>query len=97
MSGSGRDGRDTYESEFGTRLSSPSSSAKHTFSVSGSGTSVGRSSVGERNSRVDLTVPTDPEELESKGEAIAERIWEEDESFKARDRFSEWLGKECVF
>jgi hypothetical protein len=93
--------RDNADSEFGTRLSSPSSSAKHTFSVSGSGTSLGRSSVGDRSfsaraEKVDLSVPTDPEELEAKGEAIAERLWEEDESFKSREKFSEWLGKECV-
>ena len=78
-----------------TRLSSPTSSVRHTFS-NASGTSAGRSSVSRDGSAAALSTSNlsalSPEELDQRGEAIASRIWSEDETFKSKERFSEWLG-----
>ena len=35
----------------------------------------------------------EPEALELRAARIAQRIWEEDETFRARERFSEWMGQ----
>ena len=35
----------------------------------------------------------EPEPLEVRAARIAQRIWEEDETFRARERFSEWMGQ----
>ena len=35
----------------------------------------------------------EPEALEVRAARIAQRIWEEDETFRARERFSEWMGQ----
>ena len=35
----------------------------------------------------------EPEALEPRAARIAQRIWEEDETFRARERFSEWMGQ----
>jgi len=35
----------------------------------------------------------EPDSLELKAVRIAQRIWEEDETFKARERYSEWMGQ----
>ena len=35
----------------------------------------------------------EPEALELRATRIAQRIWEEDETFRARERFSEWMGQ----
>jgi hypothetical protein len=35
----------------------------------------------------------EPEPIEIKAARISQRIWEEDETFKARERFSEWMGQ----
>jgi hypothetical protein len=79
-----------------TRISSPTSSVKHTFSNASTGTSVGRSSVSRDGSAGTINGSgslLNLEEMESKAEAIAQRIWEEDETFKSKERFSEWLGQ----
>lgn len=78
----------------GTRLSSPTSSVKHTFSNTSAGTSVGRSSrdgsSGTMNGSGSVLVA---EDVESQAEIIARRIWEDDESFRSREKFAEWLGR----
>ncbi|KAG8800480.1 hypothetical protein FRC17_006859, partial [Serendipita sp. 399] len=80
-----------------TRLSSPTSSVRHAFSNVSAGTSAGRSSVSRDGSAAALSLTNvnglSAEELEVRGEALASRIWEEDETFKTRERFSEWLGQ----
>jgi len=79
-----------------TRISSPTSSVKHTFSNASTGTSVGRSSVSRDGSAGTINGSgslLNLEEMESKAEALAQRIWEEDETFKSKERFSEWLGQ----
>jgi len=82
-----------------TRISSPTSSVKHAFSNASTGTSVGRSSVsrdgsvGTMNGSGAGGSVLALEEMEAKSEAIARRIWEEDETFKSKERFSEWLGQ----
>ncbi|KIM21922.1 hypothetical protein M408DRAFT_29167 [Serendipita vermifera MAFF 305830] len=93
----GNRGGGEFGEELGsTRLSSPASSVKHAFSnASASGTSAGRSSVsrdgssGANGSGSMLAA----EEVEAQGEAIARRIWEEDETFRSKERFAEWLGR----
>jgi len=35
----------------------------------------------------------EPEAVELKAARVAQRIWEEDETFRARERFSEWMGQ----
>lgn len=35
----------------------------------------------------------EPESLEIKTGRLAQRIWDEDETFKARERYSEWMGQ----
>jgi len=35
----------------------------------------------------------EPNSLELKTARIAQRIWEEDETFKERERYSEWMGQ----
>jgi hypothetical protein len=83
-----------------TRISSPSSSMKQTFSNTSVGTSVGRSSISREGSAAEIsssiTSSTTPEEIEVKAEIIAERLWKEDETFKSREKFSEWMGQTCV-
>ena len=79
-----------------TRISSPTSSVKHAFSNASTGTSVGRSSVSRDGSAGTINGSgslLNLEEMESKAEALAQRIWEEDETFKSKERFSEWLGQ----
>lgn len=87
-----------------TAMSSPANSAKHGFfSNTSAGTSVGRSSVSRDGSigttassgsykEVGSGVGLSQEELETKADVIAQRIWEEDETFRSREKFSEWLG-----
>lgn len=78
-----------------TRLSSPTSSVRHAFSTA-SGTSMERSSGSRDGSAAALSSSNlsalSPEELDQRGEAIASRIWAEDETFKSKEKFSEWLG-----
>ncbi|KAG8858191.1 hypothetical protein FRC20_012055, partial [Serendipita sp. 405] len=80
-----------------TRLSSPTSSVRHTMSNVSTGTSAGRSSVSRDGSAAALSLTNvngmSAEEIEARGEALASRIWEEDETFKPREKYTEWLGQ----
>lgn len=58
----------------------------------GTPSALGSTVNGPSSKEVGSGVGLSLEELEAKAEVIAGRIWEEDESFRARERFSEWLG-----
>ena len=74
----------------GTRLSSPTSSVKHNFS-NASRSSVSRDgSAGTTNGSGSILAA---EEVEGQAETIARRIWDEDETFRGKERFAEWLGR----
>lgn len=38
----------------------------------------------------------DDVELEAKGKELAQKCWDEDEEFLAKEKIAEWLGKQCV-